>query len=68
MTRRLKKRSQFGRNSIIAGLGMSLIAFFIYKFVRWNFLYQSYQEILGFGLIAIIIGIIYIFFGKKINS
>lgn len=69
MRKKIHKRWQtgFGRGSIIIGFIMAILAYIMYAYVHNDFFHQSYEELLGFGIIAIIAGIIFTFFGKKIN-
>ena len=69
MRRKIHKRwkTGFGRGSIIIGIVMILLAWIFYSYVESPFFHQSFEEILGFGIIAIIAGIIFTFFGKKID-
>ena len=67
MAKKLKYRykSSWGRGLLLTGGLSVLIGFLVYKYVTLDWIYQSYQEIVGFGLISIIAGIIYILGGKK---
>jgi hypothetical protein len=66
----IKKRwhTHFGSGSIISGLIAILIAFIIYKFVKIEFFFASFENLVGLGIILIIAGLIFILFGKRIQK
>lgn len=69
MKKKIKSRwDSFGRGSVIAGIVMVILAWIIYSYITSPFLHQSFEEVLGFGIILIITGIIFVFFGKKLEA
>ena len=66
---KVKSRSKqsFGKNALLVGFTSIGIGLLIYNFVGIPWLFDSFQELIGFGLISIIAGLFFIFFGKKAN-
>ena len=71
MAKKTKLKSRFKKGFGINALIVGALAIFgglgIYKYITMDWLYQSYQELIGFGLISIIAGLVYLFLGRKSN-
>jgi hypothetical protein len=59
--------STWGKGTIVIGMLMIFLAWLIYKYFEYPFLKDSYPQILGFGIILVIAGMIFTFFGKKMD-
>ena len=69
MKKKIKSRwNSFGRGSVIVGTLMVFLAWIIFNYITNPFIHQSFEEILGFGFILIITGLIFVFFGKKLEA
>jgi len=62
-----RKKTLFAKVTIGAGLFLILLSYLIYKFVTDGFLREASQELLGGGIILIVLGWIFVRYGVKIN-
>lgn len=65
MRRKKRLKRAFSKNAFLIGIIAVLSGLAIYKWVSIEWLFQSYQELVGFGLLSIIAGIVYLLFGRK---
>ncbi len=65
--RNKRKKTLFAKVTIGAGLFLILLSYLIYKFIAEGFLREASQELLGGGIILIVLGWIFIRYGVKVN-